>query len=144
MTSATKYGILYAKSAIPTQNHKSIHPQTSQKFTMSKTELTILIPHNLLLFPYSHLNELPHRPPGGPSQTSRSQGWLLPHPSVTKSSRLLPSNITQIRILPFTHIVSDSVQSLIISSWNCFNHLLSNLPACRVASYSMLLLEWLS
>lgn len=53
-----------------------------------------------------------------------------------KSNHLLLLNITQIHILLFIPIIPDSVQSHIISPWNCFNHLLSNLPASHVASHS--------
>lgn len=125
------------KSAIPAQNHKSIHPQTSQKFIMSKTEFTLLVSHNLtspLILTY--LNEWHHHLPGALSQTKAKKPRMTPPLPIGYQLQPFPSvYITQIHILLFIPIVPDSVQSLIVSSWNCFHHLLSNLPASPVASY---------
>lgn len=87
--------ILRAKSAIPTRNHKSVHPQTCQTFIISKTEMTALIPMTSFSSNILHLNKRHCHPPGGPSQTPRSQGWPLPYPSVTKSNHFHHFNITQ-------------------------------------------------
>lgn len=118
----------------PRTTNQSTHSHLKNAFC-PKLNL-LLVRHYLLLLLTSHLHDWHYRLPGGPSQTKAKKPRMTPPLSISYQLHLSPSVfITQIHILLFIPIVPDPVQSLIISSWKCFNHLLSKLPASPVASH---------
>lgn len=117
-------------------------PRATDQSTHSHLKNSFCPKPNLLLVPITyisscitHPNEWHHQLPGGLKQTKAKKPKMTPPLPISYQLQPFPSVfITQMRILLFISIAPDSVQSLIISSWKCFNHLLCNLPASPVAS----------